>query len=167
VSHLALQLKNRVNRFYRALLWKRKINLLLEALATKDDIAGWCLYSCFYNEESNMFVETCVYWFSNARFEFFRTSAPKKETDISEEDKQGEDSAYSSIKSSSIVVEESYLIKRILIFVDPKDFAITYHPQLEEISEDIETFIREEIQDALDEIDKDDEGDKGEGEQVG
>lgn len=145
----------------RTLLWKKKINQLLKAIATKADATGWCLYNLTQDEEDGYFVETMIHWYSNARFEMTRYSFRR-----TEELAQNHEIERDQIICSSIVAEETYLIHRILINLNPDDFSVSYQPSTDE-DDEIDAIIEQELAKYLESDDEEDEDDKGEGEQVG
>jgi hypothetical protein len=145
--------------------WKIKINQLLEAIATKDDITGWCLYSCIHDDGSGIFMESCIYWYSNARFEFLRTTSTSK---LKEENQGESEGIYElDVVSSSIVAEEKYLIKRILVFLDPTDYEVTYHPQPEDEDSGMEQIIKDEVREAMSDFEEDEDDEDEETSEIG
>lgn len=151
--------------FFRIYKWRCKINELLYAIATKADSTGWCLYCISRDNEEGFFVETMVHWYSNSRFELSRNSFKTIDNVVVIEDEEKEDKKDQTI-SSSIVAEEGYLIRRILINLNPDDFYISYHPSPDDSEEaEIEALVREEVEQYLlsdDDIEEEDdeEGDE-------
>lgn len=147
--------------FIRMFKWRGKINQLLESIATKEDATGWCLYSCSHDEKLGYFIETMIYWYSNARFELVRNSSDSKVEEKLEIEIDSRQPA-SSVKSSGIVAEEGYLIRRILIYLDPTDFIVSYHPQPDE-EDDIDDLGESESSEYLLDDDDDEQDDEIQG----